>query len=316
MIGDERTARELRVVWNVLGSVGGAPWVLAYAAVAAVGIVGLIGLMTVGLYPLAAVHEGLVFVAFLGVPFLGIPLLWGTIATAYCYEIDQVLSGRRPVPLSGLLVAGRRFHRVAFVSLALAVAGFLSTGTKRSVGDGWLNLAFGETERFSLTVLVAFAYPVLATTDGSFRDGLRRFHEIVEAGWGTLTLTTLGLRKARSLLIKTFLLPGVLLGVAHALLLYASVFEVVPEATQYGLSVGPLGLATLPLGLIALGFGSGMVFTFSVEYLLNTLVFRYVLDDELPDGVAIDAADVEVFGVQRLDEEARSERPNLAERAD
>lgn len=314
MLPSGRTARDLRIVGKVLWSVAGAPWVLLYPLLGAGAIVAGLGVMTLGSFWIVAeLHEGLVFVVFVAVPLVYVPLVVGTVATAYCYEIDAAISGRRPIPLSGLLVTLRRFHRVLLFSLAISVVGFISyeDAGQQSGGGSYLYGLLGEAERFGLKVLVDYGYPVLATTDDSMFEGFQRFHDVATDDWGTVILTTVGVRTVMNSLAHAIVLPAFLVGAVHFLLYFVAAHDWVPHAAEYGVPLEPLGLATLPLALFALTFAVPVAFKFGVGYLLNTIVYRYALDGELPEGIAVGAGEMAELGVgirePRPDE--RSEAP-------
>lgn len=298
-----RAATEARLLLTVVRSFLGAPWVFVYAILGSLGIVGVLaGGAAAGWY--LAVLTGELYAGLVGFVVTAVvvaPLFLGVLSTAYCYELNEVISGRRPIPLSGLVVAVLRLHRIAVVVAVMSGSMILlpraqARASSLGVAGRIVGQVVGDATYVGLKIANVFAFPVLATTDGSLRDGFDRFREAMEAEWGAVVVTATGFGAITRVLSVGFWIPILVLTPINVLAWADLGIEQLSVVTEYALLVDPLGPFTVPLALLAGLFAVGGFVSIGLAYPVKVILFRYAIDGELPAGITVgvdDLADVD-----------------------
>lgn len=261
--------RQVSIATDALGAVLGAPQVLLYpllTLVLGVGVpLALIG-GTAALVPsLATVGVIATFVAF--------PVIFAFLMVGYCYEINELFEGRRPGVLEGLRVALGRARMVAVAGLVVGTGQFAAGAAGSVIPFGRI---VGTASRWGLQVAGTFAFPVVATTEGSLRDGFDEVRDAVKAEWGKSLVATAGTRAVGLAIAGTGFLAGVALAVGSLL-------------GAVSVSVPPLGPFTLPIALPLLGVFVAILVQFTIDGILKTALYRYARDGELPPAISVDA---------------------------
>lgn len=285
-------AAELSVAVRVLRSLVTAPWLAIYPVLVAVLLpVTAIGGVALGVAGFALYDNAVLgYAGFVGGPVVLAPLCYGVLGTAYCYELDERFSGRRVVPLTGLYVALRRIHRVVAVVGVMVIATMASQHV-RGLGTVIGNV-IGDTSQFGVQIASVFAIPVVATTDGSLREGFDRFREAMAEQWGAVVVTATGTRALSSLLGSVLFFATVAVAAVNAIAWFDPPMEQLSVVTQFAVIVDPLGPATVPLALFASLFVVPAFLLFGVGFPIKVLLYRYAIDGELPDGVAVDVDEI------------------------
>lgn len=281
-------ASELGTAVRVLRSLVTAPWLAVYPVLVAV----LLPLTALGGVALGiagfALYDNTVlgYAAFVAGPIVLAPLVYGVLGTAYCYELNERFSGRRVIPFTGLYVALRRIHRVVAV-VGVMVIGMLASQYARGLGSV-IGSVIGDTSQFGLQIASVFAIPVVATTDGSLREGFDHFREAMSEQWGAVLVTATGTQALSNALGSVLFFATAVAAVVNGLAWADLGVEQLSTVTQFAVFVDPLGPATVPLALFAAMFAVPSLLLFGVGFPIKVLLYRYAIDGELPDGVAVD----------------------------
>lgn len=306
MGGSSSVTGELRTVATVVRSLVTAPWLAIYPILTAILLpLTALGGVAVGVAGFALYdNAALGYAGFVGGPIVLAPLVYGVLGTAYCYELNERFSGRRVLPLTGLYVAVRRLHRVIAV-VGIIVIGTMASQYVRALGNVLGNV-IGDTSQFGVQIASVFAIPVVATTDGSLREGFDRFREAMEAQWGAVVVTATGTQALSNALGGLFFFAAAVVTVVHAVAWFDPAHELAATVAQYAVAVEPLGLATLPILLAAGMFAVPGLLLFGVGFPIKVLLYRYALDGELPAGVAVD-----VDAIAQVEDPEETQRSNV-----
>lgn len=271
-----RASRQFGVAKGALRAVVASPKLFVYpilTMVLGVGVpAGLAGLThVVGL----GAHVGLF------ASFVVFPIVFAFLMTSYCYEVNEVFEGRTPSLGEGMGVAAGRLKLVVVAALVVGVGGF----AVRSLGD---TVPFGNligiASAWGLKVAGVFAFPVIATTDGSVKEAFGDVVDAVKDEWGKSLVATAGTQ-----------LVG--MAIAGAGFVGAVALAAAALTGTFGVDVGPLRELTLPVVVLALGIVTAIIVQFTISGLLKVALFRYANEGELPSTLSMDAdAIVDVDG--------------------
>lgn len=287
----------LRILW----AFARAPWVLVYPPLVLLGfLVGFVVPPAIVLLIAALVDQAILAVLVLPAAYVGPSLFGGHVWLAYCHDVNEVISGRRPWPLEGLVAAIPKLPTYLYlVGLSLVGSSIAQTA---SVSDSAAGRAAGSATHQAMQMTYAVAMPVIAITDGSLRDTLADVQETFSEQWGAVLVSTVGFRSVSMLLFHLTFWPALAIGAFNLGLLFTLDTEYIafvpygPElvtlATDYLLLFGPLGPFTLPAALFALSvlLPIGVMLTF--KPIVNTIIVRWALDGELPDGLQADVEEL------------------------
>lgn len=232
--------------------------------------------------------------------YVGPSLFGGYVLVAYCHDVNEVIGGRRPWPLEGLVATIPNLPRyLKITGLALVGSSIAQAGT---LSDSAARRAAGTTGHQAMQTTVAVAMPVLAVTDGSLRDTLADVRETFSEQWGAVLVSTVGFRSVTMVLVHLTFWPALLIGAFNLGLLFALDTEFIafvpygPElvtvATDYFLLFGPLGPFTMPAALVGLSILLPIAIVVTFRPIVNTIVVRWALDGELPDGLQADVEEL------------------------
>lgn len=262
--------RQFGVVADAMRALLAAPQMLLYPVLAAVLGLGVPAAI-VGLTYLVGGGDTVAYAGFASM--LTFPVVFSFLMVAYCYEINEVFEGRRPAPGAGLRVAAGRLKLVALAGLVVGVGGFAvqMAGNKVPLGD-----AVGVASSYGLRIAGVFAFPVVATTQGSAREA---FSEVVDSArdeWGKSLAATVGTQAIGMIVAWTGILAGIGLAVAAFL-------------GEFAVDVGPLGPFTLPIVVAVGAILLAALLQFTVDGIVKVALYRYARDGELPPALSNDA---------------------------
>lgn len=264
--------RQFGVAADALKALLSAPQMLVYPILVVVLYPLLMGGVLGGFYALGV---GLVlYIVGMVILFLGGAALFGTLMTAYCYEVNEVFQGRSPAPLSGLRVAVGRFKLVIIAAVVVAGGEFASQGARGS-SIPFSNVV-GATSAWGFKIASVFAFPAVATTQGSLRDTFTQVKDAIKAEWGKSIVATVSTR----LIGMSIAWAGILGGIGLAIAAFTDTFAV---------DAGPLGPFTLPIVVAVTGIVLAIVVQFTISGLLKMALYRYAVDGELPPALSTDA---------------------------
>ncbi|WP_436924796.1 hypothetical protein [Halosimplex amylolyticum] len=246
-----------------------APQVLAYPVVAA--LIGLVMPFVLG-GTLFLIDIRLVWLAAPGY-IVGFGAVYAALMVAYCYELDALFSGRSPAPGSGLRRAFGRARIVLLGGVAISVVGMLAESGFDSVPFGeWI----GATSRWGIRVASVFAFPAIATTDGSLRETVAEIQTTAERQWGSALVATVGTSAIGVVVFWSTMISSIALAIAAALGVFA-------------VEIPPLGGYTLSVVLPVVGLVVALSVQFTVDGVVKTALYRYATDGELPPAIDGDA---------------------------
>ncbi|QLH78498.1 hypothetical protein HZS55_14900 [Halosimplex rubrum] len=246
------------------------PYVLVYPVLASMLALLLPAVIAVGL--------GLIDIrlVWLTVPIylFGLAPLFGLLMVAYCHELDELFAGRTPTPGSGIARAIARFRVLVVASLLASLGSLLAeSGDDDSVPFGGL---VGISSATALRALNGFLYPAVAVSEGSLGETAEEVWAAAERRWGTAVVTATGTRAVGMGIVWS----AIITSVALAVLAVLGVFSI---------EVPPLGGYTLSVALPVAGLFTATALTTTVRGVVETALYRYAVDGELPAALGDDA---------------------------